>query len=139
MSHPEEGAPSLQGELPLPGGKLRRAQEMFVPPKFLNPDATHAEFNTMPPALALQEEFGWRTVFGVWNQFAAQPCGPRGSSAWRRHTLSAPAEANPNTPVFTTQTLCCVASRLLCYLGKDLLIPAPLTCSYLKMRNHFIQ
>lgn len=54
-------------------------------------------------------------------------------------TLSALAEANPNTPVFTTQILCCVPNRLLCYLGKDLLTPAPLTCSYLKMRNDFIQ
>lgn len=83
---------------------------MLVPPKFLNTDTTRAEFNTMPPAMALKEEFGRRTVFGVWNQFAAQPCGPRGSSAWWHtpHTLSAPAEANPNTlGVYYSDPLLC--------------------------------
>lgn len=139
MSHPEEGAPSLQGELPLPGGKLRRAQEMFVPPKFLNSDATHAEFNTVPPALALQEEFdgGLCLGYGIssWLSLVVPKAAVRGGDTHCQPQL----KQTPNTPVFTTQTLCCVASRLFCYLGKDLLTPAPLTCSYLKMRNDFIQ
>lgn len=88
----EEGATSFQGALPLPGGKLRGARECLFP---LNSetDTTHAESHTMPPAMALQEEFGWRTVFGVGG---STMCSQRQQCVEATHT-SALAEANPQS------------------------------------------
>lgn len=55
LSHPEQGAPSLQGALLLPQGNSEEPGKFLFPTKFRDSEATHSESNTMPPAMALRE------------------------------------------------------------------------------------
>lgn len=66
-------------------GKLHGAGEMLVPPKFRDSDATHAESNIMPPAMALQGDLG-----GGW-------CSGLVGSRWLSRVFAEAAVRDGNT------------------------------------------
>ena len=77
---------------PRPGETMQEMGEIPVPPQipWLRGHTRRTQHNATRNGVT--GGVGWRTVFGVGNQAAAQPCVRTGSSAWRRHTPSAQAE-----------------------------------------------